>query len=157
MVAVSQIAHILLPWTGTELLKSLYPECESIAKTLSASEKQDAKQVLDHITVLLFSRVRALTKGTMVVHPDGGYPVRMQTEDFAVIADDLLFFLFDAYPADEAHLQKLTVFAMENASLSALRALYTRFAHMHSREELQTIAQIARGSYPPYRLRGWLD
>lgn len=154
MATVSQIANILLPWTGSGLLEQLHPECEQIAKLLQSSAKPDA--IAERITLLLFSRIRQLTRGTMIVQPDGGYPVRMQTEDFATIADEMLLPLFEEYPADDVHLQKLREFSLSCASLSALRALYTRFSSLQSKEELATIAQIARGSYPAYRLHGWL-
>ena len=158
MVTVSQIANILLPWTGSGLLEKLHPECVQIVKWLNSPRDTEYLSALtERITLLLFSRIRQLTNGTFIVQPDGGYPVRMQTEDFSVIADDMLLPLFMDYPADEQHLLHLKTYAMSCASLSALRALYTRFAPLQDAEELSVIAQIARGSYPPYRLFGWLN
>ncbi|MBR6525877.1 MAG: hypothetical protein IKT57_07885 [Clostridia bacterium] len=157
MIPVSQIANILLPWTGSELLQKLMPDCEYIVRQLNASRKTDDLQALcEHLTLYLFSAVRRVTNGSMVVSPDGGYPVRMQTDDFSDIADEMLLPLLLSFPIDEEHLLLLKNFSMQQASLSALRALHTRFAPLQTQAELDMIVQIAKGSYPPFRLLGWL-
>ena len=157
MVTAAQVSGILLPWVGNSLLGMLHEECARITAMLNTADHLQSPDILaERIAVNLFSAVRALTHAQMVVHPDGGYPVRMQTEDFSIIADELLFLLFDTFPADEAHFQLLQSYALSCSSLSALRALYTRFASFQSQQELATVAQIARSCHPPFRLVGWL-
>ena len=156
VISVSQIANILLPWTGSELLQKLEADCELLVRTLNAFSGCDLHELHERLTLTLFGAVRRATNGSMVVSPDGGYPVRMNTDDFSDIADDMLLPLLLTFPVDEKHLQLLKAFSMQQASLSALRTLHTRFASLQTQAELDTIAHIAKGSYPPFRLLGWL-
>lgn len=157
VISVSQIANILLPWTGTELLHLLQPDCEKMSALLNAFHNNQSLQELhEHLTLTLFGAVRRATKGSMIASPDSGYPVRMNTDDFSDIADDMLLPLMLSFPVDVKHFLLLKEFSMQQASLSALRALHTRFAPLQTQAELDTIAHIAKGSYPPFRLLGWL-
>ncbi len=58
--------------------------------------------------------------------PDDTF-VRVQVQDFAVIADELMLLAFLEFPQDGEHLQFLREYSLQHASLSALRVLYTRF------------------------------
>ena len=91
----------------------------------------------------------------LVPLPEGGM-VRVKVDDFSVMADDLMYLAFSAFPVDQRHFQVLKEYSMRASSLSALRALYTRYAAMQSPEELSAIATVAVKCYPPFRLRGWL-
>ena len=85
MISVSQIANILLPWTGSELLQKLEADCEILVRTLNAFSGCDLHELHERLTLTLFGAVRRATNGSMVVSPDGGYPVRMNTDDFPIL------------------------------------------------------------------------
>ena len=71
--------------------------------------------------------------------------------------DDLMLLVFEKFPADQHHLLLLREYSLRKPSLSALRVLYTRFASLQTRQELDAIASVARSCHPAFRLRGWLD
>ena len=87
--------------------------------------------------------------------PDDTF-VRVQVQDFAVIADELMLLAFLEFPQDGEHLQFLREYSLQHASLSALRVLYTRFGEQHSPQELAAIVSVVKSCYPPFRWREWL-
>lgn len=158
MITVSQVANTLSPWLGSKLLEQCREECDHVTHLLNIPRERTALSALSQkIAVYLYGCVKRKTNGRMVVLPDGGYPVQMRGDDFSIIADDLLLLIFMDYPVDAEHLLLLQDFAMQQPSLSVLRALYTRFSSLQTSEELDAIAQIARGCHPAFRLRSWLD
>ena len=87
--------------------------------------------------------------------PDDTF-VRVQVQDFAVIADELMLLPFLDFPRDGEHLQFLREYSLQHASLSALRVLYTRFGAQQSPKELSAIVSVVKSCYPAFRWREWL-
>lgn len=157
MITAAQVDILLQPWLGPQLCEKLFPLVEEIAGRLrgyAGGTPPDAlAQWLDSA---LFQAVRAETNGKMLIPlPDGGL-VRVRVDDFAVMADELMYLPFSTFPADQRHFLLLQEYSMRASSLSALRVLYTKFAALQSPEELETIAAVAKSCYPAFRLRGWL-
>ena len=157
MAAVAQVEILLQPWLGSRLCGALFPLMEEIAARLSTYTGYSPPDTLAQwIDSALFQSVRAETQGRMLVPlPEGGM-VRVKVDDFAVMADELMYLTFSAFPADQRHFTVLRDYSLRASSLAALRTLYTRFSAMQSPEELEAIASVAKKCYPPFRLRGWL-
>ena len=157
MVSQAQVMIVLKPWLGGPLLEALTPAVREIAGRLngfSIGGNQD--DLAGELEGLLFRAVRVATNGKMLIALDDGTYVRSRTEDFSAMADELMLLPFMELPLDERHLQYLREYSMRHPSLSALRALYTRFAPLETREELSAIASVARSCYPAFRWREWL-
>ena len=73
------------------------------------------------------------------------------------MTDDLLLLAFNDFPVDGYHLSWLRDYSMRQASLSALQALYTRFAPLQTQAELDAIASVARSCHPSFRWAHWLS
>ena len=158
MVSQAQVMIALKPWLGGPLLERLSPAVREIAGRLngfSLGGRQD--DLAGEIDSLLFTAVREATGGSMLIALEDGTWVRSRLEDFAAMADELMLLPFMELPADERHLHELRDYSMHHPSLSALRALYTRFACLQTREELNAIASVAKSCYPAFRWREWLE
>ncbi|MBR3108487.1 MAG: hypothetical protein IKH30_15100 [Clostridia bacterium] len=157
MISQAQVRKILTPWLGSPLLNALEPLTGDIASRLNGcSISRNADAMADALDSLLFRSVRSATEGSMLARlPDDTF-VRVQVEDFAVMADELMFLPFQEFPNDGEHLQFLREYSLRHASLSALRALYTRFGAQQSPKELAAIVSVVKSCYPPFRWREWL-
>ncbi len=157
MISQAQVRQILTPWLGSPLLNALDPLTADITGRLNGySIRRGTDNLADELDSLLFRGVRGATEGSMLVElPDGTF-VRVQVEDFAVMADELMFLCFREFPNDGEHLQFLRDYSLRHASLSALRALYTRFGAQQSPKELSAIVSVVKSCYPPFRWREWL-
>ena len=157
MVSQAQVMIVLKPWLGGPLLEVLIPMVREIAGRLNGfsigGHQDDLAGELDS---MLFRAVRKATNGEMLIGLDDGTFVRSRLEDFAAMADELMLLPFMELPVDQEHLQYLRDYSMRRPSLSALCALYTRFAPLETREELSAIASVAKSCYPAFRWREWL-
>lgn len=157
MVAISQVIVALTPWLGSDLTRRLEAETAEITHLLNAwSPRQDLADVHGRIDSLLFRAVRFHTGGTLVIPLDDGSRVRVTLEDFSAMADDAMYPLFCDLPADAEHLTVLREYSMRAPGLSALKAMYLRFAPLQTEEELNAIATFVKKCYPAFRWRGWL-
>ena len=158
MVSQAQVMIVLKPWLGGALLAALTPTVRDVAGRLNGFSFGGSREGLaGEIDSLLFRAVRQATGGNMLIALDDGTWVRARLEDFAAMADELMLLPFLELPVDEKHLQYLRDYSMRYPSLSALRALYTRFAPLQTREELAAIASVAKSCYPAFRWREWLQ
>ena len=157
MVSQAQVMIVLKPWLGGPLLDALTPTVREIAGRLNGfSIWGNRDDLAGEIDSLLFRAVREATGGRMLIALEDGTWVRSRLEDFAAMADELMLLPFLELPVDERHLQYLREYSMHHPSLSALRALYTRFAPLQTGEELSAIASVAKSCYPAFRWREWL-
>ena len=157
MIAQAQVMIALQPWLGVRLSRALEPLMGEITGRLNVYSSRQAPDALaEELDSLLFRAVRQATRGTMLTQLADESWVRIRVEDFSVMADDLLLLVFSEFPVDSRHLLLLREYSMRQASLSALRALYTRFAALQTPEELRTIASVVRSCYPAFRWREWL-
>lgn len=157
MISQAQVHQTLLPWLGGPLLNALEPLTGEITGRLNGcSIQRNADTLADELDSLLFRAVRNATEGSMLAQlPDDTF-VRVQVQDFAVIADELMLLAFLEFPQDGEHLQFLREYSLQHASLSALRVLYTRFGAQQSPKELSAIVSVVKSCYPPFRWREWL-
>ena len=151
MIATQQVVHLLTPWLGSALLQVRPQIALETQRRLNGfvSARDSAATLRDSLEGLLYSAEREATQGEMRVLLDDGSVVRME-------ADELLYLVFDQFPTDAHHLMLLRDFSLHENSLSAIRALYLRFADYETEEERATLARVARQSHPPFRWRGWL-
>lgn len=157
MISQLQVMDTLRPWLGEPLMQALAPVTNELAGRLNGfSIRREEYELADQMDSLLFRAVRNVTDGRMLAKlPDGSF-VRIRVEDFAVMADELMLLLFQAFPQDGEHLLFLRRYSMSRASLSALRTLYTRFGAQQTPQELAAIASVVKACYPPFRWRSWL-
>ena len=157
MVSQGQVMIVLKPWLGGPLLEALTPAVRQIAGRLNGfSIRGSLDGLAGELDSLLFRAVRDATEGSMLIALEDGTWVRSRLEDFAAMADELMLLPFLELPVDEKHLRSLRDYSMHHPSLSALRALYTRFASLQTGEELSAIASVAKSCYPAFRWREWL-
>ena len=157
MVSQNQVRNVLRPWLGEPLLQALSPLINDLAGRLNGfSVRRGANDLADTLDSLLFRAVRSATDGSMLAQLADGSFVRVQVEDFAAMADELMLLIFQDFPQDAEHLEFLRTYSMSRASLSALRVLYTRFGAQQSPRELEAIASVVKSCYPPFRWRSWL-
>ena len=157
MIAKAQVIAALRPWLGGPLSAALEAQMEEITHWLNAwSPRQEQKALAEEIDSLLVRAVHEVTRGRMLLQLEDGSWVRIRLEEFAAMADDVLYPLLITLPVDAEHLLLLREFSMQHASLSALRVLYTRYAALHTPEELRAIASFTKKCYPPFRWREWL-
>lgn len=158
MVSQAQVMIVLKPWLGGPLLEALTPTVGEIAGRLNGFSFGGSRDGLAaELDSLLFRAVRQATGGRMLIALEDGTWVRVRLEDFTAMADELMLLPFLELPTDEKQLQSLRDYSMRYPSLSALRALYTRFAPLQTREELAAIASVVKSCYPPFRWREWLQ
>ena len=157
MISQAQVHQALMPWLGGPLLSALEPLTGEIAGRLNGcSIQRNADTLAEELDSLLFRAVRSATEGSMLAQlPDDTF-VRVQVQDFATMADDLMLLIFQDFPKDGEHLQFLREYSLRHASLSALRVLYTRFGAQQSPRELAAIVSVVKSCYPAFRWREWL-
>lgn len=159
MIAKGQVMIALQPWIGPRLSGWLDPLLDRITHKLNlfVPRRDDASGLSMELEEMLYQAVMQLTRCTLLAElPDGTW-VKMQREDFSMMADDLMGLIFEQFPVDGQHLLLLRQHSLQCASLSALRVLYTRFASLHTEEELASIAHVTRACHAPSRWRGWLS
>ena len=158
MIELERIAQTLRPWLGDELVQRMPRVMTEAQRRLSTFTvgRDDLGQLAYSLEGLMYTAVRKETETTFLVPLADGSRVRMETEDFAVIADELMWLLFEQFPIDARHLMLLRDYSVQASSLSAIRALYERFREYETLDELKTLRRIARGSYPAYRWQSWL-
>ena len=158
MVTLARVAEALRPWLGTDFITAVPDICVRAERKLSSfSEEQDDLRALSQgLDSMLYLSVRDATQGRMIVRIEDGTCVRVRVSDFPVMADDLMYLLFERFSLDARHLMLLRDYSVRYESLSAIRALYTRFANYETPQELQALARIARSCHAPFRWRAWL-
>ena len=157
MVSQAQVMIVLKPWLGGPLMEKLTPTVRLIAGRLNGFSIRGSRDDLaGELDSLLFCAVREATGGSMLIALEDGTFVRARLEDFSAMADELMLLAYLELPVDEEHLKYLRDFSLHHESLSALRALYTRFAPLQTRDELNAIASVAKSCYPAFRWREWL-
>lgn len=157
MIAFAQIASTLQPWLGNDLLRCMDDTLRDIHVHLCGySTRHDPAESMEWIDRKLFFAIKQATDGRFLMQlPDNTW-VRIRLEDIAAMADEVMYLLFDTFPADPWHKEFLQAFSLRVSSLSALRVLYTKMAHLQTEEELFAIARVIRECYPAFRWRQWL-
>ena len=158
MASQEQITLLLQPWLGTAFL-----QCSGLAQQVTAClnccdiTHSPIASLLKSLDEMIFRSLRDSTRGDMRVLLDDGRTMRVRVDDVVAMADEALYFALQLLPRNPEQYQRLRQFAMTHESLSALRALYLRFAAFQTADELELIARTVRSAYPPYRWHSWLQ
>lgn len=153
-----RVKALLRPWLGQALLNC----CDVAQRTADVlfsfdDTKDDLAQLSETLDEMLFRTVHDLTRGQMRVQLDDGRRMRVYVDDFAVMADELMYLQLQRWVRSAFNCQRLRYFAMTHDSLSALRALYVDFAAFQTPDERAFIARTVREGHAPFRWRSWLD
>ena len=94
---------ILRPWLGGDFVERQERLLERVSLKLAHFHPQrDTLQYkAQELDSLLFMAVREDTKGRMTLKLDNGQYMRIRVEDFAILADELLYLLLRALPKNE--------------------------------------------------------
>lgn len=158
MITERQIFGLLSPWLGSALLQVRPQIVRETQKRLNAfvPARDRVAELRNGLEGFLYTSVSEATEGDLRILLDDGSVIRMENDDFPILADELLYLVFEQFPTDAHHLMLLRDFSLRENSLSAIRALYTRFADYETEEERATLARVARESHPPFRWKAWL-
>ena len=156
-IRAARVREVLLPWLGTEALGQT-GLAERAAEALRRfSPHQDSLEALaQQLADMLFSELYACLGPRMTLRLDDGRQARILVADIPDLADSVLGVLFDSLPDNENTLAMIRDYALHATSLSAMRALLTRFSAAQSPEEQAILRRIIRDNYPPERYQGWL-
>ena len=159
MAAVRRVAETLRPWLGSAFVARNAETMEVIAlRLLGFLPQRDSFAALAfQLDNLLFMQVREDTEGQMTLIMDNEQAVRLRMNDFSLMADELMYLLFEALPKNAANQALIRSYSMKSVSLSALRALYLLYRDMQDQEETATLKRIIMGSHPPFRWKQWID
>lgn len=159
MISPVAVNTRLLPWLGTAFLTQHQPLCERASQLLFAfqPDRDMLATLAQQLDNLLFMAVREQTQGRMALQMDDGQLYRLRINDFALMADELLYLLFEAMEPTPTHQAIIREYSLRSGSLSALRALYLLYAGHQSPEENATIRRIIVSCHPPWRFRQWLE
>ncbi len=158
MIELERLTEVLRPWLGDTLLRRMPRVLTEAQRRLSVFTpgKDDLTQLSHGLEGLIYAAVRRETDATFLVTLPDQTRVRMEPDDFAVIADEMMWLLFERFPIDARHLMLLRDYSVRVSSLSAIRALYERYAEYETLDELKALRRVARGSFPAYRWQSWL-
>ena len=158
MVAGTQIAIALTPWLGTEFISKQEEMCSAIALKFNTFilGRNTIDGLASWVDDEIFFKVRLDTSGKMVLRMDTQKLIRLRMDDFTIMADELLYLLFQTFPKDREHFLAVQEYSVKKSSLSALRALYIDFSGFQSEEELSTLRRVITSCYDKYRWRFWL-
>ena len=158
MTMLERVAATLSPWLGSAFVVRHADLMERLAFKITQFNRlrgslQLAAQDMD---TLLFMAVREQTGGRMVLPMDNGQHFRLRLEDFALMADELMYLLLAGLPQDGQSFLMIREYSMRQGSLAALKALWLNYAPFQGEEEYRTVERIIKGSHPPFRWRQWL-
>ncbi|HHT07357.1 MAG: hypothetical protein ACOYI6_08220 [Christensenellales bacterium] len=159
MISPETVKQTLLPWLGSDFLDTQDELCMRLGMALFSYRAQ--RDTLAHLSQqldnLMFMAVREATQGRMALLMDTGQLIRLRMNDFALMADELLYLLFETMEKTPFHLAVIREYSMRSGSLSALRALYLLYAHLQTQEEMATLHRVITTCHEPWRFRHWID
>jgi len=152
-----RISALLRPWLGQALL-DFTGICDGVGQLLDAFDVMHGNyaDLFEGLKSLLVRTVYHLTKGSFVVVRDDMRQVRVRMEDFALMADALLYLKFCTLVHSAWNCNRVREYALSHDSLSALRALYVDFGEFQTAEEKEMLAYTVRTCHPAFRWRSWL-
>ena len=157
MIPVERVAKLLSPWLGKALLRRTLV-CDDVAAMLENFDVMHGEydELVQNVKHLLYYTVYAVTQGDMTVVRDHGTRVRVRMEDLDIMADALLYLVFQSLVHSAWNCSRIREFALRHDSLSAIRALYVDFSEFQTAEEKAMLAYTARTCHPAFRYRAWL-
>lgn len=159
MISGELVYYTLLPWLGSAFLQDEVALCEQAALFLTGfrPERDSLTMLAERLDSLIFMTVRDRTLGRMALLLDNGQLIRPRMEDYAIMADELLYLLFARLPLSGTNQALIREYSLRLGSLAALRALYLHYRGLHSQEETDTLRRVITGSHPPWRWAQWID
>jgi hypothetical protein len=159
MITQEAAEETLRPWLGGDFL-SRNRDAAAQATTILESfrpERGTLPHLAKQLDNLLFMAVREDSGGRMALVMDTGQLIRLRMHDFALMADELLYLLFQSLPRIPFNQATIREYSMRSGSLSALRALFLLYRDLQSPEETETIRRVITSCHEPYRFRHWID
>lgn len=158
MRMLDRVARTLSPWLGRGFVAQNAELMERIAfkVTQFGRVRGSLHQAAQDVDTMLFMAVREQTGGRMVLLMDTGQHIRLRLEDFALMADEVMYLLLASLPADQQSFLMIREYSMRHGSLAALKALWLHYGAFQSEEEYRTVERIIKGSHPAFRWRQWL-
>lgn len=159
MISREAAEETLRPWLGSNFLARNRSVPAEAAAALDAfrPERGTLAYLAKQLDNGLFMSVREDTGGRMALLMDTGQLIRLRIHDFSLMADELLYLVFQALPRTPFSQATIREYSMRSGSLSALRALYLLYRNMQSAEETDTIRRVITGCHEPCRFRHWID
>lgn len=159
MIAPEKVKRTLLPWLGEDFLSAQEPLCERAAMMLFSfrTERGSLSNLAQQLDNLLFMAVREHTQGRMALHMDTGQLIRLKMNDFTLMADELMYLLFEAMEKSPGHQALIREYSMRSGSLSALRALYLLYRPLQTEEETETLRRVITTCHEPWRFKHWIN
>ncbi len=159
MIAQEQVYSTLVPWLGTDFLSKSLGLCGQIGMMLFGFRAQrDSLALLSQrVDNLLFLSVRDHTQGRLALLMDNGQLIRLRVNDFSLMADELLYLLFEQMEKNPYHQAVIREYSMRSGSLSALRALYLLYHDLQSADENETLRRVITTCHEPWRFKHWID
>lgn len=159
MTAAERTAALLRPWLGSDFVAREAELVDRLAFKLMQflPYRQSLQALAQEVDSQLFMAVRNQTNGRMVLQMDGGQHIRVRVDDFAVMADELLYLSMEQLPASQDSFLLVQEYSMRHGSLSALKALYLLYPAFQTEEEYATVLRIIKTCHPPFRWRQWLN
>lgn len=159
MIAPGLVADCLRPFLGSAFLQQQAALCQRLGLMLYGfvPQRDSLVTLSQQLDNALFMQVREATAGRLSLVMDDERLIRLRMNDFALMADELLYLLFQHLPVNTYHQMLIREYSMRSGSLSALRALHLLYARLQSPEENQTIHRVITSCHEPWRFRHWLD
>ena len=153
----ARIREVLLPCLGSRTVDrtALAGQATATLRDFSPSE-HSLPELAQRLCDMIFSQLYACLGPRMTLTLDDGRSSRILVASIPDLADDLLGVLFDSLPDNDVTLGLIRDYALRATSLSAMRALLTRFSAVQSPEEQAILHRIIRDNYPPERYQDWL-
>lgn len=154
-----RVADCLRPFLGSIFVFDHPALMEKVAMLLFGflPQRDNLPLVCQRLDNLLFMAVREQTNAKMMLEMDGGQLIRLKTTDFSLMADELMYLLFESLPQSPENQALIRDYSLRNQSLAALKALYLHYQGLQSPEETRLIKRIITTSHPSWRYRQWLD
>ncbi len=156
---MDSVAALLRPWLGSRLVAEAPDFLQALTNRLHTfvCDADTIARVCQTLDSMLFTGIRDMTRGGMRVLLDDGRWMRVRVGDCTIMADELTFLLLAELPRDALHFRVIREYSLRESSLSALRALLTRYAEHQTDEELSALKYVVKTCHPPFRWRGWLE
>ena len=156
-VRTAPLREALAPFLGEDT-----PACAAAAEQAAevlrhfTPHQQPLEELTRQLNDALFGVLYACLGPRMTLAFSDGRQVRIRMADIPDLSDCVLGVLIASLPNSQATLDLLRDYAMRQTSLSALRALLTRFGRYQSPEEQALLRRVIRDNYPPERYADWL-
>ena len=152
------VNDVLKPWLGTLFLMST-PLSREIAYEIMryAPARETFAQLRDRLEHQMLMSINKLTRSSMCIMVEDYRTKRLTLGEIEDMTDDLIGIVFDRLSPFSSNFERLNAYALQHASLSALRVLYQKYASFYSEEEYVFMVKMIKKTYPRERYQAWLQ